>query len=79
MADSRCDFAILTIVPEAKSAAVDLFHIGPGDWKDGLGMRCGVVTVHASDGGKHRVVVGQAVDRSNIPAFEATSARATPS
>jgi nucleoside phosphorylase len=68
------DFGIVTIVDEAREAAVALFDIAPAHWEDRLGLKWGVCLLAAADGGNHVVVVGQAVDRSNGPAFEAADA-----
>jgi hypothetical protein len=36
-----CDFAILTIVNEARDAAVELFSIAPQHWEERLGPQVG--------------------------------------
>lgn len=74
MPEFECDFAIVTIVDEARDAAVELFGIAPTHWEDRLGLKWGVCLLGASDGGHHVVVVGKAIDRSNGPAFEVTDA-----
>lgn len=70
----QCDFAILTIVDEARDAAVELFDVSPTQWQEKLGLTWGVGILPASDGGQHIVVVGKAIDRSNVPAFDAAEA-----
>ncbi len=74
MSTFECDFAILTIVDEARDAAVELFGIASTNWEDRLGLKWGVCLIGGNDGGQHVVVVGKAVDRSNGPAFEAADA-----
>lgn len=68
------DFAVLTIVDEARDAAVELLGVAPTQWEDTLGLKWGVSLLAASDGGQHVVVVGKAVDRGNGPSFEAAEA-----
>jgi nucleoside phosphorylase len=67
-----CDFAILTVVPEAWEAAKELFGVEHYEEREGLVW--GVCLVQAEDGGKHVISIGRAVDRSNVPANEAASA-----
>ncbi len=73
MSGFGCDYAILTVVPEAMTAAEELFGAKPEDWQRQLGVDFPVVLVTAADEGQQIVVLHQAADRSNIPAFEATS------
>lgn len=65
------DFGILTVVPEAWEAAIELF--GCENFEDELGVRWGVALVDAYGGGQHVVAVGQTGDRSNVPAADTAS------
>ena len=65
------DFGILTVVPEAWAAAIEMF--GCENFEDELGIRWGVALVDARGGGQHVVAVGQTGDRSNVPAADTAS------
>jgi nucleoside phosphorylase len=74
MTEYGCDFALLTVVDEARDAAVEFLNVQRQNWIDRLGLKWATAYVPALDGGKHVVVVGKSVDRSNGPAFEAADA-----
>ncbi len=64
-----CDFAILTIVPEAYEAVREVFGLKESELRGG--QRYLIGRVPAGGGGEHTVVLDRAVDRSNLPACEA--------
>jgi nucleoside phosphorylase len=65
----EADFAVLTVVEEALQIAFDI--LGEADWQNRHGEDWPVWEVDTVDGGRIKVVVSKALDRSNVPAFEA--------